>query len=92
MAEAVRTGAPDVAEIRDWMVRLIATHLRAAPDDIDPDATFASYGIDSFEATVFSGDLERWLERELPATLLLEHPTISVLAAHLTGAGAEGEP
>jgi len=71
------------AEIVDWLVRHIAERLHVPPEEIDPREPLASYGLSSTEGVALSGDLEEWLGRDLPATLVWDYPTIERLARHL---------
>lgn len=76
------------AEISEWLVGQIAGILSLPEDDIDPDATFDSFGLASRDAVSLSGDLEDYLDRRLSPTLLYQYPTVRELADHL----AKGEP
>ena len=69
--------------VTDWLVEQMAERLAVEPEKIDLREPLASYGLSSTEAVVLSGDLEEWLERELPATLVWDYPTIDLLARHL---------
>lgn len=79
------TLSPTPATIETWLVGRLATCLDAAIDEIDPDAPFDSYGLDSAEAVGLSGELEDWLQRRVSPTLLYDYPTIAALAEHLGG-------
>ncbi|MFI7000147.1 SDR family NAD(P)-dependent oxidoreductase [Nocardia sp. NPDC050175] len=59
------------------------------PAAIDRTTTFAAYGLTSSDAVGLSGELEEWLGRDLPETLLYEHPTVEQLSAALVGATAD---
>lgn len=78
---------PTAATIETWLVEQLATCLSLDSNDIDPDAPFDSYGLDSAEAVGLSGELEDWLQRRVSPTLLYDYPTIAALANHL---GSEG--
>jgi acyl carrier protein len=61
------------------------------PEEIDETEPFARYGLGSMEAVSMAGELEEWLGRDLPATLLYDYPTIDALARQLSEpAGAAG--
>ena len=66
--------------VTDWLVEQMAERLAVEPAKIDLREPLASYDLSSTEAVVLSGDLEEWLERELPATLVWDYPTIDLLA------------
>lgn len=70
-------------EIRTWLIGQIAETIHMPVDQIDPAATFDSYGLASSDAVGLSGDLEDWLERRLSATILYQYTTIDALARHL---------
>lgn len=78
-------------DIEAWLVARVA-QTRGPGAGVDPDQPFDRYGIDSAEAVAIAGELEGWLGRTLPATLVYDHPTIARLAGHLAGgdAGAHG--
>ncbi|WP_433654430.1 SDR family NAD(P)-dependent oxidoreductase [Nocardia sp. CA-128927] len=59
------------------------------PDAIDRTTTFAAYGLTSSDAVGLSGELEEWLGRNLPETLLYEHPTVEQLSAALVGTATD---
>lgn len=80
-------------ELRAWLTEQIAGILSLPEDEIDPDATFDSFGLASRDAVSLSGDLEDYLGRRLSPTLLYQYPTISELADFLaeTKAAAPGD-
>ncbi len=71
------------AEIGAWLTDQIAGILSVPEDDIDPDATFDSFGLASRDAVSLSGDLEDYLNLRLSPVLLYQHPTIRKLSEHL---------
>jgi acyl carrier protein len=73
----------DESAIRDWCVAYLAKSLDRSAGLINPDAKFARLGVDSAASVFFLVDLEEWLDIELPAETLVEHPTINKLARHL---------
>jgi len=64
-------------------VEHIAERLKFPAREIDVDMPFASLGMDSMTAVLLAGDLETYLGRSLPPTLMYDHPSIAALAAHL---------
>jgi acyl carrier protein len=83
-------GRPGSDEIRSWLVTRIAVRLEIAPEQVDTQETFASFGIPSKDAVALSGLLEEWLGRPVAATAIWEHPTIELLAAHLAAGEGPG--
>lgn len=78
--------APAEPTIQAWLIANLAEQLDLDPWAIDIHEPFDSYGLGSTEAVLISGDLEKWLSRELSATLLWDFPTIRQLAQHLARA------
>jgi len=82
--EAADAGLPkDREAIQAWLITRVSTALSLNPDEIDVRETFSSFGLDSRTAVSLSGDLERWLGRRLPPTLVWDYPTIDALSRHL---------
>ncbi|MGW0750881.1 SDR family NAD(P)-dependent oxidoreductase [Streptomyces sp. NPDC002587] len=81
-----RSG-PGVAELRNALVQLVSDISGIAPEQFDDGRPLAEYGLTSRDAVGLTGELEKMLNRSLPATLLWEHPTIGQLVATLTKAG-----
>ncbi|WP_246053313.1 type I polyketide synthase [Actinocorallia herbida] len=73
-------------EIRDFLVHEIAHRADLVPDAVDVDRPLEEFGLASRDAVAIAGELEELLGRSLPATLVWEHPTISRIAAALSGA------
>jgi acyl carrier protein len=70
-------------EISAWLVQHISNETKVPLDEIDPAGSFVSFGIDSMLAVRISSDLEAWLGRKLPPTLLWDYPSIEALSAYL---------
>ncbi len=77
------TGVRSSAEIQRWMQETIGGELNVAGESLDPTEPFTSYGLDSIAAFTLTLDLADWLERDLPASLLWEYPTIAEMAEFL---------
>ena len=71
------------AEIRDWLTAQLTRRLAA--ESIDLTRPFTDYGLDSTEAISLAFEMETWLGREVPPTLLWDYPTAELLARHLAG-------
>ena len=84
--------APDAATIARWLARRLAEAVDLEVDEIDIDIPFERYGLDSRNAASLAGELEEWLGRALPATLLWDYPTIAEVAGVLESVqhGSEG--
>ena len=81
--------------VQSWLVAKLAEYLKIKASDIDIHEPFANYGLESMGAVGLSGDLEVWLEREFPPTLLYDYPSIErltrylVVSQHASNAAAE---
>jgi thioesterase domain-containing protein/acyl carrier protein len=87
------TSAPRTArsadDIRHWIINELARSLNIHPNHIDPAAPLDSLGIDSLAAIGMTGGLAAWLDRDLPATLIWDHPTINAIAEALADLDAK---
>lgn len=62
---------------------LMAHHLKLNAGDIDPHKNITSYGLDSIDAVTILGDLEDWLDIELPSTLLWDYSNIQDVSQYI---------
>ncbi|MEV6559415.1 SDR family NAD(P)-dependent oxidoreductase [Nocardia sp. NPDC051756] len=85
----VGSGDFDRQAIEEWVAEKISQIIGMNPAAIDRTTTFAAYGLTSSDAVGLSGELEEWLGRSLPETLLYEHPTVEQLSAALVGTAAQ---
>ncbi len=69
--------------IESWLVVKLAERLEVKTDDIDIHKDFIDYGLNSIEAVNLSGELENFIDRRMPPTLLWDYPNISALAKYL---------
>ena len=76
--------AASLEEIRGWLISRLAELIRVSPEEVDVQEPFANFGLNSIDAVSLSGDLEDYLNRPLPATLLWDFPTIETLSRHLS--------
>jgi acyl carrier protein len=76
-------------EIRNWLFIHLAEALEIKADQIDPDAPFDRYGLDSYAAVNLVGELEDWLKCELSPTSPYDYPTVAKLARYLSESGEE---
>jgi acyl carrier protein len=86
--EAGARQTAGLEEIRGWLITRLAELMRVGPDEVDVQEPFANFGLNSIDAVSLSGDLEDYLNRPLPATLLWDFPTIETLSLHLSAAEA----
>jgi acyl carrier protein len=73
--------------IQDWLIEQLAMRLEMDSDDIDIQASFESFGLESAEALVLLSKLEQWLGHSVPPVLIWNYPTIEQLSERL----AEGD-
>jgi acyl carrier protein len=85
MNDTAMKNPPSVDQIERWLVELVSSLVGVSPGDIDVNARFDRYGIDSAAAISVTAELEGHLGRELDPTLLYDHPTFHALALHLAG-------
>ncbi len=77
------TQTTPVSKIQAWLVEQIADVLSLDPTTIDVKQPLTRYGLDSIDAVTLVGDLEDWLDLELPSTLLWDYPSIEKAAAYM---------
>ncbi|MEM9485737.1 MAG: beta-ketoacyl synthase N-terminal-like domain-containing protein [Cyanobacteria bacterium P01_F01_bin.116] len=75
---------PTALQIYQWLEAQLARHLNLEPGQISGDRPLAEYGLNSATAVGVSGELQEWLERPLPVTLLYDYPTIAALSQYLS--------
>ena len=85
--QAVAASAPDQHRARQlraptlaYVKKVFADVLRMRDSDLDSDATFEKYGVDSLMALSVTQRFEQDFGARLPATLLFEYPTAAALA------------
>jgi acyl carrier protein len=83
--------AKSVDSIQDWFIDQLAARLDLDPDDIDINASFESFGMESAEALVMLTQLEQWLGHSVPPVLVWNYPTIAQLSQRLSEPEEGGE-
>lgn len=78
-----KTETSPVEAIQSWLVAKLAKQLSLNANTIDVREPLTRYGLDSIDAVTLVGDLEDWLELELPSTLLWDYPSIEKAAQYL---------
>jgi thioesterase domain-containing protein/acyl carrier protein len=71
------------ADIRSYIIGDLSRSLEVEPASIDPDAPLESLGVGSLMALGIAGGLAAWLDRDVPATLMWDYPTINAIAERL---------
>lgn len=80
--QAAATTTP-VETVQNWLIKQLAEQLRLDPASIKVTEPFTRYGLDSIDAVTLVGDLEDWLDLDLPDTLFWDHPTVEKSAKYL---------
>ena len=76
-------SGPSAAVIQRFMQERIAAALEVDAETLDPTAPVTSYGLDSIAAFTLTLELAEFLERDLPASLFWEFPSIVKLSQQL---------
>jgi acyl carrier protein len=69
--------------VQTWLVKQLAEQLSLDPKTVSVGEPLTRYGLDSIDAVTMVGDLEDWLDLELPSTLFWDYPTIEKSAQYL---------
>jgi len=69
--------------VQDWLKKHLAEQLSLEADDVQVTEQLSRYGLDSIDAVTLVGDLEDYLDLELPSTLFWEYSTIQQAATYL---------
>ncbi len=72
-----------IENIQAWLIAHLATVLDISPTEINIHEPFDRYGLDSLAAITLTGELEEWLDQELPVTLAWDYPNIELLSQYL---------
>lgn len=76
------TNSP-VETVQVWLIDKLADQLSLDTDNINITESLTRYGLDSIDAVTMVGDLEDWLDLELPSTLFWDHPSIEKASQYL---------
>jgi len=79
--------APAAHEISEWLASYVGELVARPASEIDHDATFESFGIDSANMIGITGELQAWLGNSIDPDAAYEYPTIRSLAGYLAGQG-----
>lgn len=69
--------------VATWLLTKVSEQLQVPAQTINVNEPLAQYGLGSLAAVRISGELQEWLGRELPTTLLYDYPSIAALAQYL---------
>ena len=69
--------------IQNWLIQQLAKQLTLDPQSIKIAEPLTRYGLDSIDSVTLVGDLEDYLDLELPSTLFWDYPTIEKSAQYL---------
>jgi acyl carrier protein len=72
-----------IEAIQTWMVNQIAKQLSIPATNIKVEEPLTRYGLDSIDSVTIVGDMEEWLDTDLPSTLLWDYPSIAKAARYL---------
>ena len=75
---------PDATDIHAWLTEKIAELAGTDVDRIDAQEPVAFYGLDSVAAVSLSGELQDWLGRKIPPTLVYDCPSIESMVRYLS--------
>ena len=71
--------------IQNWLLTKVSEQLKIPANKIDIREPLARYGLNSMVAVSLSGELETWLKRQFPPTLVYDYPNIQALTQYLSG-------
>jgi len=77
----------DPVEIRNWLMVAFANALKTTVEEVDTNAPFVNFGLDSIAAVELSADLGDWLGQRISPTVIWDYPSIEELARHLSTVG-----
>jgi len=70
-------------DIQSWLTDQLSKKLGLEPDEIDTQAPFDSYGLDSMTAIALVEEGNKFLGLELSPILIWHYPTVDVLSNFL---------
>lgn len=79
------TISPMEEQIGEWLASYVGELIARPASDIDHDATFDSFGIDSANLIGITGELQAWLGISIDPESAYDYPTIRALTAYLAG-------
>lgn len=85
--QTIYTNSLDLETLKRWMVQQLAPVIHLPHDQVDTSASFLALGLDSVAAVGLTADLEAFLGRTIPPTVVADYPTIDELAGFLIDSG-----
>ena len=83
------TSIPSERDIDSWLAEYVGELLTRQAAEINRDATFDSFGLDSATAVGITGELEEWLGIQIDPDVAYDYPTIRSLGRHLAALVAQ---
>lgn len=83
MSDAIAPSSLTVDTIQAWFVAQFAEQLQVDPDEIDVQASFDHFSLDSVKALLIANRAEKLLGFQLSPTLMWHYPTIATLSQRL---------
>lgn len=83
-AAAATAPASTADEIKEWLINKVAELAGVEVNHIDANEPLAFYGLDSVAAVSLSGELQDWLGRKVPPTLVYDYPSIQAMVGYLS--------
>jgi acyl carrier protein len=77
-----------LSEMKTMLIARVSSSLRIK-GEMDPDAPFQRYGLQSIDAVILAMEIEEEIGFEMPPTLLWEYDTINKCSEHLFKLAAE---
>lgn len=71
------------SELQTALTGMVSKSLHIDAQDIDIHRPLPRYGLDYIDAVALAGDIEEWLNIELPTTLLWDYQTVSAIAGFI---------
>ncbi|HAC62958.1 MAG TPA: phosphopantetheine-binding protein [Cyanothece sp. UBA12306] len=78
-----KTNINPIETVQTWLINQLSQQLSLEPNTIKISEPLTRYGLDSIDAVTLVGDLEDWLDLDLPDTLFWDHATIEKAAQYL---------
>jgi len=78
-----RRDAVTREDIKSWLLDKLSGKFQITAAEIDVREPLARYGLDSMTAVGLSGELEDWLGRPFPPTLLYDYPSIDAITRYV---------